>query len=119
MSFRINLALLSIAATLLTVPAANAAKCTDIPLRVTLHETAVLMNLDGTAAGGTVASAIVGDGNDVYTNGQTTGATINPALVNGQGLNTPFGMVLDGENHLFVANYFGNTIGEYDATPMP
>jgi len=76
MSFRINLALLSIAATLLTVPAANAAKCTDIPLRVTLHETAVLMNLDGTAAGGTVASAIVGDGNDVYTNGQTTGATI-------------------------------------------
>jgi hypothetical protein len=76
MSLRINLALLPIAAALLTVPTANAAKCTDIPLKVTLNETAMLMNLDGTTAGGTVASAIVGDGNDVYTNGQTTGATI-------------------------------------------
>ena len=76
MSFRINFALLSIAAALLTVPAANAAKCTDIPLRITLLETATLMNLDGTAPGGSVASAVVGDGNDVYTNGQTTGATI-------------------------------------------
>lgn len=74
MSFRITL--LPIAAMLLALPAANAAKCTDIPLRVTLHETAVLMNLDGTVAGGTVASAVVGDGNDVYTDGQTTGATI-------------------------------------------
>jgi len=76
MSFRINFTLLPVAAMLLALPTANAAKCTDIPLRVTLHETAVLMNLDGTAAGGTVASAIVGDGNDVYTGGQATGASI-------------------------------------------
>src|SRR5438552_2341960 len=76
MSFRINFALLPMVAVLLPLPAANAAKCTDIPLRITLLETATLMNLDGTAAGGTVASAVVGDGNDVYTDGQTTGATI-------------------------------------------
>jgi hypothetical protein len=75
MSFRIKFILLP-AVALLLHPAANAAKCTDIPLRITLLETATLMNLDGTAAGGTVASAVVGDGNDVYTNGQTTGATI-------------------------------------------
>lgn len=76
MSFRIDFALLPIVAVLLPLPAANAAKCTDIPLRITLLETATLMNLDGTVAGGTVASAVVGDGNDVYTDGQTTGATI-------------------------------------------
>lgn len=73
MSFRTLLTLVTV---LLPLPAANAAKCTDIPLRITLLETATLMNLDGTAAGGTVASAVVGDGNDVYTNGQNTGATI-------------------------------------------
>jgi hypothetical protein len=78
MSFRIDFALLLIVAVLLPLPAANAAKCTDIPLRITLHETAVLMNLDGTLVANVppVPSTIVGDGNDVYTDGQTTGATI-------------------------------------------
>jgi len=76
MSFRINFAMLPVFAVLLPLPAANAAKCTDIPLRITLLETATPMNLDGTVAGAPVSSAIVGDGNDVYTNGQTTGATI-------------------------------------------
>jgi hypothetical protein len=54
--------------------AAHGGKCTDVPLRFTVHETATLMNLDGTvvtdSSGNpvTVPSAIVGDGNDVYTN---------------------------------------------------
>jgi hypothetical protein len=51
---------------------ARAARCTDIPASFTLHETATVMNLDGTVAldGAnnpvTAPSAIVGDGNDVY-----------------------------------------------------
>ena len=63
--------LISIAA--VAIPAARGGGCADIPLRFTLHETAPLMNLDGTAvldASGnpiTVGSAVVGDGNDVYT----------------------------------------------------
>jgi len=69
MSFRIKFALLPILAALLPLPAANAAKCTDMPLRITLHDTAILMNLDGTqvADAPPVPSTIVGDGNDVYT----------------------------------------------------
>ena len=35
---------------------------------------------------------------------QTTGATINATFINGQGLNAPFGMALDANDHLFVAN---------------
>jgi hypothetical protein len=38
----------------------------DAALRVTIHQTAVLMNLDGTAASVTIATAIRGEGNDVY-----------------------------------------------------
>ncbi len=68
--------LLTIAGVAFAVPAFSAPKCTDIPLRLTFHETAVLMNLDGTAANSTVSSAIVGDGNDVYSNGQTAAVTI-------------------------------------------
>jgi hypothetical protein len=66
-------------ALLLPLSAASAQKQTDLPLRITLHETAVLSNWDGTAVAGAqpATSAVVGDGNDVYTNGQTLGATIN------------------------------------------
>src|SRR5438270_540903 len=46
----------------------------------------------------------------------TTGATINAAFVNGQGLSTPVALTMDGNNHLFVANFSSNTVGEYDAT---
>ena len=59
--------------------AAHGGNCTDVPLRFTLHESATLMNLDGTVvtdssgAPVTVPSAVVGDsGGDVY----TTGASI-------------------------------------------
>jgi hypothetical protein len=51
--------------------------CTDIAARFTLHESATLMNLDGTVVTDssnnpvTVASAIVGDGNDVYSSDGT------------------------------------------------
>jgi hypothetical protein len=78
MSFRMNFALLSIIALLLSLAPASAQKVQDVPLRITLHETAVLMSLDGTAIAGAapVSSAIVGDGNDVYTNDRTTGVTI-------------------------------------------
>ena len=46
-----------------------------------------------------------------------TGAAINPALVNGQGLDFPGEIVLDGSGHLFVTNggSNGNTVGEYSA----
>jgi hypothetical protein len=46
----------------------------------------------------------------------TSGATINAAFINGQGLNVPWGLALDGNNHLFVSSPGGNAIGEYDAT---
>src|SRR5579864_5008339 len=57
----------------LALSAARGGSCTEIPLQFTLHETSTLMNLDGTAVTDTsgnpvtVASAVVGDGNDVYT----------------------------------------------------
>jgi hypothetical protein len=65
-------------AALLPLSPLNAQRAKDIPLRITLHETAVLMNLDGTAvaAADPVPSAIVGDGNDVYTDGHISGVTI-------------------------------------------
>jgi hypothetical protein len=45
----------------------------------------------------------------------TTGATINASFITGlTGL--PFGLALDGKNHLFVTNSGQNTVGEYDAT---
>jgi hypothetical protein len=75
MYFRFLPAITISTALCLFASAANAAKCTDIPLRYTLHERATLMNLDGTVVADssgnpvTVSSAIVGDGNDVYTNG--------------------------------------------------
>ena len=46
----------------------------------------------------------------------TTGATINAAFINGQGLNAPIAVALDGNNHLFVDNALGSSVGEYDAT---
>ena len=46
----------------------------------------------------------------------TTGATIDAHFVNQQGLSQPSALLLDGNNHLFVANYGNNTVGEYDAT---
>jgi len=66
------------AAIIAPVYSAHAGKCTDIPLRYTLHETATLMNLDGTvvtdSSGNpmTVPSANIGDGNDVYTDAAIT-----------------------------------------------
>ena len=45
-----------------------------------------------------------------------TGATINAAFVNGQGLNDPAGLVMDNNNHLFVTNANNNTVGQYNAT---
>ena len=51
-----------------------------------------------------------------------TGATMNSAFIGpGQGLNQPFGMAVDGNNHLFVASYPGigngnGWVGQYDAT---
>jgi len=83
--------LISIAA--LTLPASYARGCTTISLQFTLHETATLMNLDGTivtdSSGNpvTVASAVVGDGNDVYSaNGSVTPCTggTNDAVLNVQ-----------------------------------
>ena len=44
----------------------------------------------------------------------TTGAVINANFITG--LNGPVGMVLDGNNHLFVCNVSSDTVGEYDAT---
>lgn len=69
MSFRINSTLLPALTLLLPLSPVHAQKAKDIPLRITLHETAVLMNLDGTAVAGAdpVPSALLGDGNDVYT----------------------------------------------------
>lgn len=64
MSMKIALLSLALAA---SASAAHAGSCTAIPVRFTLHQTATLMNLDGSTNGGTVPSAIVGDGNDVYT----------------------------------------------------
>jgi hypothetical protein len=46
----------------------------------------------------------------------TTGATIKAAFIDGQGLNAPIAVALDGNNHLFVDNALGNSVGEYDAT---
>jgi hypothetical protein len=47
----------------------------------------------------------------------TTGSTINASFIsNGQGLGGPFGILLDSNNHLLVANATINTVGEYDAT---
>jgi hypothetical protein len=49
----------------------------------------------------------------------TTGATINPTFINSsQGLNYPGAMVLDGNNHLLVANVNSvtNHVGQYDAS---
>jgi hypothetical protein len=63
-------------AMLLTAGAAPAQKCADIPVRFTFYETATVMKLDGTPTGGSVTSAIIGDGNDVYTNGPGVGASI-------------------------------------------
>ncbi len=55
---------------------AQGGSCTDIPLRFTLLHSATVMNLDGNSNGSIVPSAIVGDGNDVYTNGSGLSATI-------------------------------------------
>ena len=41
----------------------------------------------------------------------TSGATVNAALVSG--LSRPYGLALDGNEHLFVANFSLGTIGEY------
>jgi hypothetical protein len=71
-----NLRLLPMAALLMPFSATSAQKQSDIPLRITLHETAVVMDLNGNATGSAPQSAIIGDGNDVYTDGQTTGVTI-------------------------------------------
>ena len=47
----------------------------------------------------------------------TTGATINATFItSAQGLNGSSAALLDGNNHLFVANYNINSVGEYDAT---
>jgi len=76
------------AAIIAPVYSAHAGKCTDIPLRYTLHETATLMNLDGTgvtdSSGNpvTVPSAIVGDGSDVYTSSILICSGTNDAVVN-------------------------------------
>src|SRR5689334_11003922 len=58
---------------LTAAPGANAQKQKDVPLRFTFHETAVLMNLDGTVVTGAnpVPSTVVGDGNDVYSSDAT------------------------------------------------
>ena len=77
--FRFTLFMLTLC---FTATPAHGGKCTDIPLRFALHQTATLMNLDGTLmtdiSGNPVqtASAIVGDGNDVYTNGTGVSAEI-------------------------------------------
>jgi NHL repeat-containing protein/PEP-CTERM motif-containing protein len=60
---------------------------------------------------------LVGDNYDTDTVGMydaTTGATINAALVPGLNGGTA-ALALDGNNHLFVANY-NRSVGEYDAT---
>ena len=44
----------------------------------------------------------------------TSGATINPSLITG--LNTPFGMLLDGNGHIFVSLWGGNCIAEYSTS---
>jgi hypothetical protein len=54
-------------------------------------------------------------GNTIGAYNAVTGATINAALVNGQGLSNPFGLALDNSNHIFVSNN-NNTIGEYNAS---
>ena len=46
----------------------------------------------------------------------STGATINAAFINGQGLSGATKLALDGHNHLFVTSQNTNTVGEYDAT---
>ena len=61
---------------LISAGAAPAQKCSDVPLRFTFQQTAILMNLDGSVGAGTVGTAIVGDGNDVYANGSSVLATI-------------------------------------------
>jgi hypothetical protein len=55
------------------------------------------------------------DSNTISQYDATTGALLNPAFINGQGLYEPVGMTLDGNNHLFVTSW-NNIIGEYDAT---
>jgi hypothetical protein len=45
-----------------------------------------------------------------------TGATINSAVISGQGLTQPDGLAFDGHNHLFVAGQNNGIVGEYDAT---
>ena len=69
---------------------------------------------------------LVADGGTVLPGGQyvpgsgsigeydgATGATIDANFV--AGLDFPFGLALDGSNHLFVCNDAGGTVGEYDA----
>jgi hypothetical protein len=56
-----------------------------------------------------------GNLNTVSEYNATTGATISSAFINGQGLSTPFGLALDGNNHLFVGNAGAGTVGEYNA----
>ena len=46
----------------------------------------------------------------------STGATVNAAFINGQGLTDPSESALDGSNHLFVANYNNFTVGQYNAS---
>ncbi len=47
----------------------------------------------------------------------TTGATINAHFINGQGLNNPHTLLLDGLGHLLVGDdYTTATVGMYDAT---
>jgi PEP-CTERM motif len=58
-----------------------------------------------------------GGGSLVNTVGEynaTTGATINSAFINGQGLNAPSGLALDGNNNLFVVST--PVVGQYNAT---
>jgi hypothetical protein len=47
----------------------------------------------------------------------TNGAAVNANFIpNGQGLDLPVGILLDGNNHLLVSNRNNDTIGQYDAT---
>jgi hypothetical protein len=60
---------------------------------------------------------VCGYGNTIGKYDATTSATINATLIGaGQGLSLPIAMVVDGSNHLFVANANNNTVGQYDAT---
>ncbi len=85
--------LLSIAVLSLAVSAAagsaHGGSCTDVLLRFTMHESATLMNLDGTvvtdSSGNpvTVPSAVVGDSSgDVYTTGASIKCGTNDAVLN-------------------------------------